>query len=61
MNRIDIIEELINVLLKYDLAFDEMRGILSDAKTAIGDIQVPKQVLYKHRDGTISDKLKDNF
>lgn len=57
MNDIEIINEIIAVVLKYNLTFGEMKELLMNARYAIDNIQVPQSALFKHKDGTLSNKI----
>lgn len=57
MNNTEIINEIIAVVLKYNLTFGEMKELLMEARYAIDNIQVPENALFKHKDGTLSDKV----
>lgn len=61
MNKIDIQNEILNVLLKYDLTIEEMKDILSGTKYALEKIKVPESIFFKQKDGTITDKITENF
>lgn len=52
MNKLDIQNEIIEVLLKHHLTFEEMKDVLSSAKYIIEKIQVPESVMFKAIDGT---------
>ena len=56
MNKLDIQNEIIEVLLKHHLTFEEMKDVLSSAKYIIEKIQVPESVMFKAIDGTLTDK-----
>ena len=59
--KIEIQNELINVLLKNNLTFEEMQDILTGTKYAIGTIVVPQSVTFKHKDGTLAEQPTETF
>ena len=61
MNKLDIQNEIIEVLLKHHLTFEEMKDVLSSAKYIIEKIQVPESVMFKAIDGTLTDKPTEVF
>lgn len=56
MNKLDIQNEIIEVLLKHHLTFEEMKDVLSSTKYIIEKIQVPESVMFKAIDGTLTGK-----
>lgn len=61
MNKIDIQNKILNMLLKYGLTIEEMKDILTETKYALEKIKVPESVLFKQKDGTFVDKITENF
>lgn len=61
MTKIDIQNEIIDIILSHNLTLEEMKDILSSTKFALDKIVIPNSVSFKQKDGSLVDKPTETY